>query len=117
MPYVEKFLRGLNNDLNTAEAISIIHELLNDNTADPKDKLATILDFDKVLGLDLQKGRENALKNPEVNIPESVLILVEERKKARANKDWKKSDDLRMLIEKMGFAVKDSGDESIVSPI
>jgi cysteinyl-tRNA synthetase len=116
-PYVEKFLRGLNNDLNTAEAISIIHELLNDNTADPKDKLATILDFDRVLGLDLQKGRENALKNPEVNIPESVLILVEERKKARANKDWKKSDDLRMLIEKMGFAVKDSGDESIVSPI
>jgi cysteinyl-tRNA synthetase len=43
--------------------------------------------------------------------------LVEERKKARANKDWKKSDDLRMLIEKMGFAVKDAGDESIVSPI
>ena len=40
-------------------------------------------------------------------MPENVQILLEERKLARQNKDWKKADELRDQILKLGFAVKD----------
>lgn len=115
--YKAKFLQGINNDLNTAEAIAVIHEVLNDQTIAPADKLATILDFDKVLSLNLDIGRRQAKNAPQQAVPESVMALVEERKKARAAKDWEKSDAFRKIIEKMGYSIKDEGDESIVSLI
>ena len=47
----------------------------------------------------------------EVEIPEEVLKLAEERKVARDNKDWEKADRLRDQIKEKGFEVKDIGDE------
>ena len=43
-------------------------------------------------------------------IPQDVSELLEERKKARANKDWEKSDKLRDLIQSKGYIVKDTKD-------
>ena len=39
---------------------------------------------------------------------QEILDLVEERKQARANKDWSKSDELRDLIQSKGYEIKDS---------
>ncbi|MCX6717416.1 MAG: hypothetical protein NTU76_01940, partial [Candidatus Taylorbacteria bacterium] len=41
-------------------------------------------------------------------IPSEINTLVDERKTARANKDWKKSDELRDKIKSLGFEVKDT---------
>ena len=49
-------------------------------------------------------------KAHEEKIPAEVVALAEERKAARANKDWKKSDDLRAQLAAMGYAVKDTKD-------
>lgn len=43
-------------------------------------------------------------------IPEEIIAVAEERKAARAAKDWKKSDELREKLAALGYAVKDTKD-------
>ena len=71
------------------------------------DKKATILDFDKVLGLKLSESK-NPSTSAIVQIPDEVKKLVESRDAARAEKDFAKSDELRQKIESLGFEVSDT---------
>ena len=48
-------------------------------------------------------------------IPQGILDLVEQRKTARENKDWAKSDELRDLINQKGYSVKDTKEGQIIS--
>jgi cysteinyl-tRNA synthetase len=68
------------------------------------DKFATIMDFDRVLGLGLdQVNKLDAL-------PEEVQKLIDDRQAARVAKDWARSDQLRDAIQDMGYAVQDAKD-------
>ena len=49
-------------------------------------------------------------KMHEEKIPAEAVAIAEERKAARAEKDWKKSDELRARLAAMGYAVKDTKD-------
>ena len=49
-----------------------------------------------------------------MELPEEIQKLVEERKEARANKDWNKSDELRDKLVSLGYTVKDTKDGMIV---
>jgi len=99
--YKDKFLEAVNDDLNTPQALAVVQEVLKSELS-KSDKLATIMDFDQVLGLDLNKQKEAPL-------PREVIELVEKRKIARGEKDWVESDRIRDEINKMGFGVEDSG--------
>jgi cysteinyl-tRNA synthetase len=57
--------------------------------------------FDNVLGLNLDK-------NVEEEIPKEVSKLVEQRNKAREEKNWAESDRLREVIKSQGYLVEDS---------
>ncbi len=59
--------------------------------------------FDTVLGIKIDEA--NTEKE---EIPQDILDLVEQRKIARENKDWAKSDELRDLINQKGYLVKDT---------
>jgi cysteinyl-tRNA synthetase len=48
----------------------------------------------------------------EVKIPKKVMALAEDRKSARNCKDFKKSDELRDQIEKLGFIIDDLQDNN-----
>lgn len=98
--FKDKFIKTISDDFNMPQAMAVLTELLKADM-DDKDKLATILDFDKVLGLKL-----NEIENEE--IPEEVLKILEKRNKARNDKNWDDSDKLRDKIEKLGYIVKDS---------
>ncbi|MFA5076296.1 MAG: cysteine--tRNA ligase [Patescibacteria group bacterium] len=100
--YEDKFLAALNDDLNMSQALAVLQEVLRSDL-DLQQKLATILDFDQVLGLELAKIEK-------IEIPVEVKKLAEERLEARQNKDWVKSDELRKKIEKFGYLVEDSKD-------
>ena len=54
--YKNKFTEKLENDLNTPQALAIVWGLIKDTVVSPADKLTTIIDFDKVLGLGLQSS-------------------------------------------------------------
>lgn len=103
------FNKLINDDLDTPKALALIWDILKEETISPADKKATILDFDKVLGLSLDKIET-------FEIPEGVRNLVTERDMARADKDFAKSDELRKKIESFGFEVKDGPEGTIVSP-
>ena len=58
-----------------------------------------------VLGIKIDE--DTKLSNKE-QIPEEIMKLVQERKEARKNKDWNKSDELRDLINSKGYDIKDT---------
>ena len=52
--YKKQFIEKLENDLNTPQALAVLWTLVKDKGVSPADKHATLLDFDKVLGLGLK---------------------------------------------------------------
>lgn len=95
---MEKFKEAMNDDLNTPKALAILWQLIRDK--DAEGKVRTIKEFDKVFGLNLGKEEKE-------NIPEEIKKFAEEREKARKNKDWKKSDELREKIKNKGWQIND----------
>lgn len=110
--YKQKFLEAVRNDLDTPKALSIIWDLIKEKEIENKDKKATVLFFDKFLGLELDKAHE-----VHIHINEEVKELLEKRKEARLKKDWNTSDILRDQIRKHGFEVKDTEDDQILEEI
>src|SRR3989344_4483001 len=102
--YSRKFKEIINNDMDTPGAISLIWQLLKDEKVVKIDKKATILEFDKVLGLNILELSKKAV------IPSEIKELVEERERARKEKDWKKADILRDEIKTRGYLVEDTKD-------
>jgi cysteinyl-tRNA synthetase len=96
-----KFTESLDDDLNTPKALAVLHELVRDKEA--KGKVQTIKKMDEVLALDL-------LKKEKTEVPKEVQELAEERQKAREDKDYKKSDDIRDKLHKLGWQVNDTSD-------
>jgi cysteinyl-tRNA synthetase len=109
--YRTKFTLLINDDLDTPKALALMWEIFADNdNLSFETRKNLILDFDKVLGLQLDKV-EN------VEVPDNVLELIKQRDDARANKDFTKSDELRAEIEKLGFEIKDTPEGGKVSHI
>jgi len=101
--YEEKFHRAINDDLNMPSAMSVVWEVVRSDKK--SSKLAELLmKFDTVLGLKINEETKKQVED----IPQEILELVEQRKKARENKDWAKSDELRDLIKEKGYQIKDT---------
>lgn len=117
-PWKEKFMVALNDDLNVSQALAIMFDVLkSDNPA--VDRLATAFDFDKVFGLNLSAAK--IAGETEIDLahaPENIKNLINERSEARKNKDWAKSDSLRVEIEAAGYKIKDDpGGKQIISKV
>lgn len=99
----KRFHQAINDDLNMPLAMGVVWETVKQENKSPK--LAELLaKFDTVLGL---KIKEPTQKQQE-EIPQEILALIEQRKEARTNKDWAKSDELRDLIQSKGYEIKDT---------
>lgn len=101
--YEERFHKAINDDLDMPKALAITWELIKDDNISPEIKRATLLQFDKVLGLSLDNPPEI-----KVEVPEEIWQLLEERETARKNKDWKKADEIREEIKKRGYIIEDT---------
>ena len=101
--FEEEFHKAINDDLNMPLAMSVVWDVIKY----PKKsiKFAEFLKkFDGVMALSIDKE----IKKKDYEIPEEIIKIAKEREKARKNKDWAKSDELRDLISKKGFLIKDS---------
>ena len=104
----EKMKKIISDDFNTPEALALFHKVLKSD-AEKKDILATIYDFDEILGLGFKDMEEE-----KISIPEEIHILLEKRKQVREEKNWEESDKLRELIKEKGFQVSDiNGEQKI----
>lgn len=99
----ERFHQAINDDLNMPTAMSVVWEVVKQEKKSPK-LAELLLKFDTVLGLKIQ---EPIYKQQE-EIPQEIIDLLEQRKQARMNKDWAKSDELRDLIQNKGYEIKDT---------
>jgi cysteinyl-tRNA synthetase len=101
--FKNKFIAAINDDLNMPRAMAVIQEMLKSKMSAAQ-KYSSILDFDRVLGLQLdQLDQAQAL-------PEAVQKLVAARQQARQAKDFTSSDQLRAEIEALGYQVQDTQD-------
>lgn len=103
--FAEKFNAALENDFNIPEAFALVSEILKSSLT-AEEKIATILDFDTVLGLELA---EIEPKESHISTTPEIEQLLQEREKARKEKNWTKSDALRdELLSKHGLHVEDT---------
>lgn len=112
----EKFTSAINEDLNVSQAIGILNEMLKSDISN-EDKLATVLDFDKVFGLNFKGVYNMKIETGSFKLeifPVEIQVLVKDREEARKNKDWSKSDEIRDKIASLGYEVKDTKEGSEV---
>jgi cysteinyl-tRNA synthetase len=100
--YLARFSEPINEDLNMPRAMAVTWDLVKSALPAPVKK-ATLLEFDKVLGLGLA-GWAPA----EEKIPDKILDLVEKRLLARREKRWKDADALRDQIGAAGYTLEDT---------
>lgn len=127
--YKDRFLNDLSEDINAPAALATALAMLNDKNLSAGDRLATIADFDQVLGLDILKmskikrlkeivsqelnGQKEVKIFEEVSLNDvrqedkEVYMLIKDREEARKRKEWGLSDQLRVKIEKRGYRIKD----------
>lgn len=104
----KEFLDCMDDDLNTADAISKVYELIRyTNTFDENTDLKVVKgavkllsDFASVLGL--------LYKEEDDNLDEKVEKLIKEREEARKNKDFKRADEIRDALKEMNIELKDT---------
>ena len=112
--YKNKFTDSINDDLNVSEGLALLWEVLKNENLKPGEKIFLINDFDKVLGLKLGE----VLAEKEDKIPMEVYELIEKRKTAKQNKDFKLADTIRAEIKEKGYEVLDKkGGETEIKKI
>jgi len=102
--YRLKFEEKISDNLSMAEAMAVVWKVVR-SKMDDEDNLATVLDFDRILGLNLGK-----LMMTEDKIPFEIEKLAKWRESARVQKNWQKADELRKEIEIKGWVLTDEND-------
>ncbi|MCW1297006.1 MAG: cysteine--tRNA ligase [Candidatus Parvarchaeota archaeon] len=104
--YKKEFLNAINDDLNMPLALSILWKVVRSKELNNQEKYELVLDFDRVLGLNLDV-------EVKVELTEEQKRLIEEREKARKEKDWKTADEIREKLRKQGIILEDT-DKGVV---
>ncbi|MGC8880892.1 MAG: cysteine--tRNA ligase [Minisyncoccia bacterium] len=108
--YDKEFLKAIKNDLNIPKALAVLYKLIKDYNKNknrpnqrfhPKRVYALIIKWDKIFGLNLKEIK------PAV-IPQKIKKLAQKREKYRKEKNYKKADELRKKIEKLGYLIEDT---------
>ena len=105
-----KYIAAMDDDLNTADAISVIFEIVSEankaitsGSGFSKEVITFTIDTISELG-----GVLGLLSKTDDGLDSEVEAIIEERAKARAEKNWAKSDELRDKLKEMGIIVKDT---------
>lgn len=114
--YQSRFVQALADDFNIPTALAVATEMLKSDIS-ALDKLATLKDFDQVLGLNIENFivvtesiniEEGVNIHIEQGTPEDIRELVKKRESYRQNKDFQQADSLRDQIEEQGYTIEDS---------
>ena len=102
--YTDKFKEELSNDLNTANGVTLIYDLLKDDSVNGHTKIEIINDFDKVFSLDLTKKTFNT----SIDMDKYIKDKIEERRIAKMNKNYELSDSIRDELLDKGIILTDT---------
>lgn len=107
------FVEAMDNDLNTSLGITVLYDVLKENTND-RTKLALLSDFDRVLSLDLvENARRYAQEKDEKSDSDGELVaeveaLIAERAEAKKAKNYARADEIRAYLLAKGVVLTDT---------
>ena len=101
--YNQKFLEELSNDLNTANALTVLYELLKDEKVNGTTKLKLIEKYDEILSLNLIKKNEI-----DSTLQDYIEKKIQERSEAKKNKDFALADQIRNELLEKNIIIKDT---------
>ncbi|MPM93501.1 Cysteine--tRNA ligase [bioreactor metagenome] len=102
--YKQKFIDHISDDLNIANAFTVLNEVIKDNQLNNKEKAILIEEFDKVLSLDLMIMEKEA-----VNVNEDLVNqLIVQRNEARKAKNYSRADEIRNELLAMNIEILDT---------
>ena len=100
--YKNLFKEALENDLNTANALTVLYDVLKSGLNDSS-KIYLIKDFDRVLSLNLFEKKEI-----DDNLKLYIEDMIEKRNQAKANKNYDLADEIRNQLQNEGIILKDT---------
>lgn len=106
--YQNKFKDAIENDLNTSMMLTLVYDVLKDEELSDFTKLYLIEDFDKVLSLNLIEEIKEVTEEEH----QRILQKIEERKNAKAEKNYKKADEIRDELLKEGIKLIDTREKT-----
>ena len=106
--YLANFNKALEDDLSTPRALAELWGLLKDSSISADETLAAAMDMDGVLGLNLaeETAREESREDP--SLIAEIEGLIEERKAAKAAKNFARADEIRRNLKERGIILEDS---------
>ncbi len=103
------FIGALEEDVMTPRAVAVVWDMLKDSNVSDADMLATLLDFDRVLGLQLDEVDTNE-EEITVEMKSKIERIIEKRDQARKSKDWVVADECRKELSALGVEIEDTKD-------
>lgn len=103
--YKTQFRDAINDDLNAPLALGVLFSMVKEEKS--KDIYNLALEFDKVLGMSLDKVSAHQTE-PKNDYPEAVEKLLKERAQAKKDKDFALADKIRADITALGYSVLDT---------
>lgn len=102
LKFKEEFINRISDDFNIPNALGLVFEVLKSELSDA-DKLASVLNFDKVFGLKLEEAMFE-----EIQLTDSQKEKIELRSKFRSERNFSESDRLRNELLAEGIEIEDS---------
>lgn len=109
----QRFIAALENDLNMPEALALMWQMTKDPELSPADKRATLLDFDRVLGLGLEESGDSF----KISLDGTLQKLLLDREEARAKRDFAAADSIRHHLAELGYDVSDTANGPILKKL
>ena len=108
--YFNRFRDALNDDLNTAQALAVVFDLVTEAHRKGDSRVWRALrKFDRVLGVDLERAEEKISVSPDSRDPsdQAASEKAKERKRLRELKEFDKADAIRKELFNLGYKVED----------
>lgn len=106
--YEKKFDESMDDDMNTADALGAIFEMVKDANVSVTQGASKEAARSAMKSLEAVCDVLGLLTKKEDALPEEIAQMVNERAEARKNKDWARSDELREMITKAGYILEDT---------
>ena len=106
--YEKRFDDAMDDDLNTADALGAVFEIVKDANISVTEKTSKEAAEAALKSLMAVCGVLGFLTKEDDEIPEEITAMLKDREEARKNRDWKRSDELRDVLKDAGYIVEDT---------
>ena len=118
----KQFTEAMDDDLNTSKALAVLFDLTNKANKDVEGAFTVLYKLATTLGFTFEKAKlsdeeiANILSKVNEKLGKSYSSmdeLIEDRKQARAEKNWDLADKIRVVLDEVGIVLKDSKEGTV----